>query len=143
MRLLVGVNIVGKMAFVTLIILSSIGAAFVILGIFQYIDKKRDARILKSQIKQKHFIIDIANEVEARNKGCDCMELRTVQVFKDCEWIKVDFSELKLGDVFRMFEPTGELVVGDKGMDKWKVSSRPCLTNKKGVMAVEIEGSLE
>ena len=67
------------------------------------------------------------------------MELRKVQILKNCEWIEVDFSELKLGDTFRMFEPTGESVVGDKGMSEWTVTSTPYPTNKDGVMAVEIE----
>lgn len=76
-------------------------------------------------------------------KGCVHMELRIVERFEDKKWIEVDFSELELGDVFRMFEPTGEPAIGDKGMNKWKVASKPCLTNKKGIMAVEIEGLLE
>ena len=67
------------------------------------------------------------------------MEIRTVQILKDYEWIEVDFSKLELGDTFRMFEPTGEPVIGDNGMSEWKVTSVPHPTNKDGVMAVEIE----
>lgn len=41
------------------------------------------------------------------------MDQRKVEINKNGEWLPILFSELKNGDTFRMFESTGEPVVGD------------------------------
>jgi len=38
-------------------------------------------------------------------------ELRIVQSFKNGKWINIVFEDIKKGDIYRMFEPTGEPVI--------------------------------
>lgn len=67
------------------------------------------------------------------------MDMRTIQILENEKWIDINFEDLKTGDVFRMFESTGEPVVGDKGLDKWRVISTPYTTDVSGVYAIEVE----
>lgn len=46
---------------------------------------------------------------------------RTVELLSSCgEWISIEHSDLKEGDVFRMFEPDGTSVDGSNGWDELK-----------------------
>ena len=65
--------------------------------------------------------------------------MRTVQILKNEKWINAVFEDLETGNTFRMFESTGELVLGTKGGHKWRVISRPYTTDVNGVYAAEIE----
>ena len=48
-------------------------------------------------------------------------EIRTVEVMvAGAGWSPVDFRELLEGDVFRMFEATGEVVMDDTGNTEWE-----------------------
>ena len=51
-------------------------------------------------------------------------------------WIDIKFKELKIGDMFRMFEPSGEPVDGGR-VDK--VINGPYL-NAKGIWTVDTDG---
>lgn len=42
-------------------------------------------------------------------------EPRKCEIFVDDVWKEIKFEELKKGDKFRLFEPTGEPVADDKG----------------------------
>ncbi len=72
------------------------------------------------------------------------MKMRLLEVLKDDHWIKLSsMSKLKIGDEFRMFEPTGEPVKDKHGKTNWIVASDPkriLNENKVYTYAVEIEG---
>jgi len=53
------------------------------------------------------------------------IELRKVEVKKGGEWIPIAFTDLHNGDTFRMFELTGEPVVGEKQDTEWVAASEP------------------
>ena len=70
--------------------------------------------------------------------------LRTIERKDNASWTKVQMKELVPGDVFRMFEPTGE-PVGWKGFE-WKVIGDPyTMTNENGVRTwgIDVEEILE
>ena len=46
-------------------------------------------------------------------------ELRLVEKYAGGNWFKIDFDSLKKDDIFRMFESTGEPVVGSEGDTAW------------------------
>ncbi|AYP68343.1 hypothetical protein PQE75_gp136 [Bacillus phage vB_BcoS-136] len=63
--------------------------------------------------------------------------LRKVEVRRDKEWVGIHFSELKKGDNFRMFEPTGEEVVDKKGNTIFYAESEVYKTDD-GVWCIEV-----
>lgn len=65
------------------------------------------------------------------------IKTRRVEVFKKNKWSEIEFTELKVGDIFRMFEPTGEFVTGIEGETEWICTSDPFYIN--GVLAVNAE----
>lgn len=50
---------------------------------------------------------------------------RRIEVFRDGVWTRVRLLKLRIGDRFRMFEPTGESVRGNNGSDVWKALDAP------------------
>jgi hypothetical protein len=71
-------------------------------------------------------------------------ELRKLEKKTGGHWVESSMKELVPGDVFRMFEPTGEAVVW-KGTE-WKVIGDPYrVVNEKGVhtWGVDVEEILE
>jgi hypothetical protein len=64
-------------------------------------------------------------------------ELRTVEVNRKNKWIQIDFSELVKGDIFRMFEPTSEEVIGNKGETVFQAFSNP-YKNDDGIWQIDI-----
>jgi hypothetical protein len=50
---------------------------------------------------------------------------RRVLIEKDNNWIEVEFKELQIGNKFKMFEPTGEPVIGLKDNTEWIVMTEP------------------
>lgn len=55
---------------------------------------------------------------------------RTVRVQRgDLQWEEVQMAELKVGDIFIMFEPCGCQVIDDQGNYKWQVLELPTLTD--------------
>ena len=59
------------------------------------------------------------------------MKQRKVEIYKDTpprRWAEIEFKDLKIGDVLRMFEPTGERVEGKdyfEGTDVWVCTRAP------------------
>ena len=63
--------------------------------------------------------------------------LRTVE--RRCgedNWEPVEFMELTIGDVFRMYENTGEPVMDQKGRKEWIAAGKPYI-NKDGIPAIK------
>jgi len=62
-----------------------------------------------------------------------------VEVKRGEKWVRIDFKDLKKGDIFRMFDPdTGEPHIDDKGRTQWEVISEPYIT-EKGIYAVNVK----
>lgn len=66
------------------------------------------------------------------------MDYRTVEIYNDTEnkWIKVEFSEIKKDDKFRLFESTGEPVKDEKGNTEFIAESN-VKVNEDGIMYVD------
>lgn len=64
-------------------------------------------------------------------------EQRTVQRLKNGEWKDISFAELKSGNTFRMFELTGEPVIGNKNNTEFITKSDAYL-NKDGIGIIDI-----
>lgn len=65
------------------------------------------------------------------------MEHRIVERLIKGNWEECKMYQLKIGQIFRMFEPTGEPVVGKFEDTQWIVTSEPFKLD--GVWAVDIE----
>lgn len=63
-------------------------------------------------------------------------DLRSIEIKTGDSWEAIDFRLLMEGDRFRMFEPTGEAVVGSKGDTEFICMSTPYLID--GVWGVDI-----
>jgi hypothetical protein len=66
-------------------------------------------------------------------------DIRRVEVWDldACGWKEIQFKDLKNGDAFRMFEPTGEQVIGEGGLDIFVVVGSPYI-NADGNETVQI-----
>lgn len=53
--------------------------------------------------------------------------LRKVKVFNDNDFEEIPFYKLKIGDIFMLFESTGEPVLNEKGTVFNKAISKPFL----------------
>lgn len=70
-------------------------------------------------------------------------ETRKVEIYKQGAWIEISFTDLKVGDKFRMFEPTGERVLGSydlEGINEWIVIKGPYRRSEDEVWTVEAAG---
>lgn len=67
------------------------------------------------------------------------MDFRTVQRLEDNNWVDIEFKELRLNDKFRMFESTGEPVVGLGGKVEWIATSNPFLDKDGEVWIIETD----
>lgn len=65
-------------------------------------------------------------------------DLRRVEILRNGQWQEVDFGFIKAGDIFRMFEATGEPVVDNNGNRLFIAISNPYKT-KEGLWVVKIE----
>lgn len=63
---------------------------------------------------------------------------RYVEIYNCGEWVKASFEELKIGDRFRLYESTGELVIGENGQIEWFCTSKPYL-NINNILTVNVE----
>jgi|LFRM01.1.fsa_nt_gb hypothetical protein len=63
--------------------------------------------------------------------------IRRTEILIDGKWKQINFENIRAGDIFRLFEPTGETVVDDKGNDKFIAKTNAYL-NKDGVYGVEV-----
>ena len=69
--------------------------------------------------------------------------LRTVERLINEDWHVCRMSELNKGDIFRLREPTGELVNDSKGDQIWIATSAPYQTineNGEATWGVEVKG---
>ena len=64
-------------------------------------------------------------------------KFRKVEVFKDNEWLEIQFKELEVDNRFRMFEPDGSPVLGSAGITEWVVTKGPYRRDEDGVWTVE------
>ena len=65
------------------------------------------------------------------------MKLRKCEILKDTNWSEIKFEDLKLDNIFRLFEPNGEMVVGNNKDTEFKCLS-DAYTNKDGILTVDI-----
>ena len=63
------------------------------------------------------------------------MLIRTVQIYKNNQWIDVEFKNLSHNDRFRLFD-NGERVVNSKGHSEWIACGEPYF--KDGNWTVDI-----
>jgi hypothetical protein len=54
---------------------------------------------------------------------------RVVEILKDNEWVKVEFEDLRIGNIFRMLE-YGKYVKDERGLTEFEVTSDPALTEE-------------
>lgn len=62
------------------------------------------------------------------------MDFRKTEIFKNGEWIEVEFKDILKGNLFRLIESTGE-IVSDKGETEFIAVSDAYL-NKDGIWEV-------
>ncbi len=65
-------------------------------------------------------------------------EFRTVERLIKGTWLPCMLEDLHIGQVFRMFEPSGEPVVGKHNSVEWIVTGNPYL-NEQNIWTVNIE----
>ena len=63
---------------------------------------------------------------------------RIVEVQTEDGWEQIEMKELVPGDTFRMFESTGEPVIGAGGKEDWIVCGLPYINEENGVWEVEV-----
>jgi hypothetical protein len=56
---------------------------------------------------------------------CTIKERRRVEIFVDGQWVHLEseLADIKTGDLYRLFEPTGEAVVNEDGQSEFKATS--------------------
>ena len=66
--------------------------------------------------------------------------MRTVERFTHVGWKVVTMSDLNPGDIFRLWESTGEQVVDARdGRTQWIATSQPFIATEHGVWSIECE----
>jgi len=62
---------------------------------------------------------------------------RHCKVFYDHQWVNVEFNEIRLGDIFRLFEPDGTEVLDDEGKNTWEALGQSFQLNFQDVIYVK------
>lgn len=65
------------------------------------------------------------------------MDFRTVQRLEGDKWVNIEFNQLRLDDNFRMFESTGEQVIGLGNTTEWVATSNPFLDKDNKMWMIE------
>lgn len=65
-------------------------------------------------------------------------DVRKIEIFKNEQWTESDFLDIKTGDRFRLYEPTGEIVKGNNGESEFIAKNNPYIMD--GVYGVDVEG---
>lgn len=65
-------------------------------------------------------------------------DFRKVEILKDGEWNEANFESIRAGDIFRMFESTGETVMDNNGNTQFLAKTRPYMTSH-GVLGVDAQ----
>lgn len=69
----------------------------------------------------------------------DASIMRRLEVLQGETWTECpDLGRLMPGDVFRMFEPSGEPVVGDGGWTEWTVLETPVIKCMPSTLPAEL-----
>ena len=66
-------------------------------------------------------------------------DLRSTQVLRNNEWGNINFTELKNGDIFRLFEPDGKVVRDKLGDDEFMAVSDPYLYKDEQTWMIDIQ----
>lgn len=64
---------------------------------------------------------------------------RIIQVFKNNEWVNIEFKNLRKGDKFKVFNDNNETIIDNKGNTEWIALSNPKL-NKDKMLFINIQG---
>jgi ribosomal protein L21E len=64
---------------------------------------------------------------------------RIIQVFKNNEWVNIEFKNLRKGDKFKIFNDNNETIIDNKGNTEWIALSNPKL-NKDKMLFINIQG---
>lgn len=62
---------------------------------------------------------------------------RNAEILVDSEWIKVNPIDIKINDIFRMFEADGTPVIGYNNLTSWTAIS-DAYYNNGGIITIEI-----
>lgn len=65
------------------------------------------------------------------------MDSRKTEIYTNDNWQAIDFQQIKKGDTFRLFESTGEAVIGGRSETEWIAMSNAFLIDD-GVWTVDI-----
>lgn len=65
-------------------------------------------------------------------------ELRKTEIFKNNSWVTISFKEIKNKDRFRLYEPTGEIVMDNNGITEFIAQSDAFLGPGTGVHTIDI-----
>ena len=67
-------------------------------------------------------------------------DIRRIEVLKEGNWAEINFSDIKKGDVVRMFEPTGDPVLVENKYAEWRVTSDGAYSrDEDGLMTIDCE----
>lgn len=66
-------------------------------------------------------------------------DLRRTEVLVDNNWVSREFRDLKLNDIFRMFESTGEPVIDDEGYTEFIALSDSVATSESEVYEIAVQ----
>lgn len=66
------------------------------------------------------------------------MDNRRVEVKRNDEWTEVELKDINPGEMFRLYESTGESVIGNKNDTEFKATTAPYLNNS-GEYVIGIE----
>ena len=67
------------------------------------------------------------------------MNTRKVKVFKDNDWVDIEFENLKTDDKFKLFESTGEEVKDESGNLEF-IAISDAYINKSNILTINILG---
>lgn len=66
------------------------------------------------------------------------MNRRSTEVLRNGLWAECEFENLKVTDIFRLFEPNGELVIGPKGASVF-ICTSDAYIGEEGIWMVDIK----
>ncbi|WP_373896375.1 hypothetical protein [Virgibacillus sp. CBA3643] len=70
------------------------------------------------------------------------MNDRKLEVLNNGKWVSKEFSQVEIGERFRLFEENGERVYSMRGSKQWIAAKEP-YQNSKGEWAIEADVDTE
>ena len=64
---------------------------------------------------------------------------KSVYVFRNDVWVEAKFTDLKKGDIFRLFDPDGTPIVGSKKQKEFLATSEAYQRKSDGLWTVNVE----